>query len=435
MASSSGWWLAERIVLLAATLAVNVVLSRSLGPAGYGELSYLLAIVALLLPLGQFGLSGLVARAVLERPDQQQGALRAALLWRAIGCVVALVLGLVYWAWMDPRPSDRAVLIVLLLAQSATVFQALEFWFQAHLQANALVPWRTAVVLAVALLKMIVALATRDAVAVAWCFALEYVLLGLAYAAAYRRVGGAWLLPAWNREWFGWFARRSPWLLLSGVAEVLYLKIDVVMLERLQGVEAAGVYSVAARLSEIWYVLPVVLAGSLFPALWNRRSVPESYRRGLQQGFDVLFACAFAIAVLMQFVAGPLVRVLFGEHFDASSAVLVVHVWAGVFVFMRALLSRWLIAEDLLRFSLVTHLAGAIVNVLLNLALIPRFGPLGAAWATVISYATAGWLALSLSASTRPIGLMMAKALLLPVRWKAIAGYSVRLRGLSSTPR
>ena len=104
-----------------------------------------------------------------------------------------------------------------------------------------------------------------------------------------------------------------------------------------------------------------------------------------------------------------------------------IHIWAGVFIFMRALLSRWLLAEDLLRFSLVTHIAGAVMNVALNLMLIPRYGAIGAAVATVISYASAGWLALFLSARTRPMGRMMAKSLLLPLRWGDLSRYSRRL--------
>jgi PST family polysaccharide transporter len=91
-------------------------------------------------------------------------------------------------------------------------------------------------------------------------------------------------------------------------------------------------------------------------------------------------------------------------------------------------LSRWLLAEDLLRFSLVTHLSGAVMNVALNLLLIPGYGAVGAAVATVISYACAGWLALFFSARTRPMGLMMARALLLPLRWRDLAGYSRRLQ-------
>jgi O-antigen/teichoic acid export membrane protein len=82
----------------------------------------------------------------------------------------------------------------------------------------------------------------------------------------------------------------------------------------------------------------------------------------------------------------------------------------------------------MLRFSLLTHLAGAVVNVALNLLLIPTYGTIGAAVATVISYASAGWLALYLSARTRPMAHMMARALLLPLRWRDLAAYGARFR-------
>jgi O-antigen/teichoic acid export membrane protein len=138
---------------------------------------------------------------------------------------------------------------------------------------------------------------------------------------------------------------------------------------------------------------------------------------------------AFVLAVIVQLVGGPLVELLFGERFAASTPVLQIHIWAGVFIFMRALLSRWLLAEDLLRFSLVTHVAGAVMNVALNLLLIPRYGATGAALATVASYACAGWLALFLSERTRPMGWAMAKSLLLPFRWGDLAVYARQIAG------
>jgi len=60
--------------------------------------------------------------------------------------------------------------------------------------------------------------------------------------------------------------------------------------------------------------------------------------------------------------------------------------------------------------------------------LIPVYGAIGAAVATVISYASAGWLALLFSARTRPMGWMMAKSLLLPLRWRDISLYASHLR-------
>jgi len=428
VAANGGWWIAERIGMLALTLATSVVVVRSLGAAAYGELSYVLALVGLLAPLAQFGVSGLVARGLLERPGDEAAVLRAALLMRFVGCAVAFAAGLAWWAFFDTKPGDRWVMLVLLAAQFATAFQVVEFWFQVQFKAAALVPWRTAVLVLAALVKMIVAAVTRDPVAVACVFAIEYLALGAASLLALRRAGGIWARPGRSPEWLGWFARRSPWLLASGLAEVIYLRIDIVLLERMRGVEEAGIYAVAARLSEVWYMVPVALMGALFPVLWSRRSDAAAYSRSLQGSLDALVAMSLTLAVLVQFIGGPLVELLFGARFAASAPVLQIHIWAGVFIFMRALLSRWLLAEDLLRFSLVTHVTGAVMNVVLNLLLIPRYGAVGAAIATVIAYACAGWLALFLSPRTRPMGWMMAKALALPFRFKALAAHADVLR-------
>jgi PST family polysaccharide transporter len=423
VASNSGWWLAERAGVLLLTLVTSIVVVRTLGPAQYGELSYLLALAGLLAPLAQFGISGLVARALLEGPNDEAAVLRAAMLLRLAGCVLAFVVGALYWLAFEEHGSGRWLLLVLLAAQFATVFQVAEFWFQVRLEAARLVPWRTGATIVAAVLKMAVAAATGDSRWVAAAFALEFLLTGGAAWLALRRAGGRWTVPGRSPEWLQWFARRSPWLLLSGLAEVIYLRIDIVLLERLRGVEEAGIYAVAARLSEVWYMVPVALMGAVFPVLWQRRTDAAAYERSLQGSLDLLCGLALLLAVLVQWLGAPLVELLFGARFAASVPVLQIHIWAGVFVFMRALLSRWLLAEDLLRFSLVTHLAGALLNVALNLLLIPRYGAIGAAAATVASYAAAGWLALFMSARTRPIGWMMGRALLLPLRWGTLAGY------------
>lgn len=424
IAANGAWWLGERFGLLGLSLLTSVVVVRSLGPASYGELSYLLAGVGLLAPLVQFGISSLVARALLEEPANEAAILRAALLLRLVGWGVAFAIGLGWWLYFEYRPADRWVFLVLLAAKSATALQVVEFWFQVRYRAAALVPWRTATAIVGAVLKITVAALTGDPILLAFVFALEYLLQGAVSLLALRRAGGFWVRPHAAPQWVVWFARRSPWLLASGIAEVIYLRIDIVFLERLRGAEEVGIYAVAASLSEVWYMVPVVLVGAVFPALWNHRADAEAYRRGLQGSLDALCALALALAIVVQIAAGPLVNLLFGERFSASTSVLQIHIWAGIFVFMRALLNRWLTAEDLLKLSLVTQLAGAAMNVGLNLVLIPTYGAVGAAVATVFSYATASWLALFLWTRTRPMGWMMAKSLLLPLRWHDLSAYA-----------
>jgi Na+-driven multidrug efflux pump len=85
-------------------------------------------------------------------------------------------------------------------------------------------------------------------------------------------------------------------------------------------------------------------------------------------------------------------------------------------MFMRSLFSKWVLIENALVFSLVSHGFGALVNVLANLALIPAFGGQGAAVATLLSYAASSYFFLFFFAKTRPLALKMSKSLLLPAR-------------------
>jgi PST family polysaccharide transporter len=128
-------------------------------------------------------------------------------------------------------------------------------------------------------------------------------------------------------------------------------------------------------------------------------------------------------ALTTQLIAEDVVRVIFGDAYLAAAPVLALHVWAGVFVFTRALISRWLIAEDLIRISLWSHGAGALANVLLNLWLIPPYGAQGAAIATLVSYGVAGWVAFVIPRSTRVVAMQIARAAALPFRWRDLAGY------------
>ena len=72
-------------------------------------------------------------------------------------------------------------------------------------------------------------------------------------------------------------------------------------------------------------------------------------------------------------------------------------------------MSTAFIAKGLQRFVLIGTSVGAMINIILNIILIPRWGPLGAAWATVISYNLAGFFIFGLFSSTRDLWITGAK--------------------------
>jgi O-antigen/teichoic acid export membrane protein len=212
---------------------------------------------------------------------------------------------------------------------------------------------------------------------------------------------------------------KQGWIIyLASFFAVIYLKIDQVMLRWLADSTEVGVYAVAARFSEVWYFIPTAIVASVFPDMIKLRESNESrFTHRLQQLFDSLAVLGMLIAMLVTLIAPWVIPLFFGADYAASVPILVIHTWASVFIFMRAALSKWILIENALYFSLLTQGLGAMSNIVLNFFLIPLYGGEGAAWATLISYTIASFLALLLYPRTRPIFWLMLNALTAPVRY------------------
>ena len=128
---------------------------------------------------------------------------------------------------------------------------------------------------------------------------------------------------------------------------------------------------------------------------------------------DLLFFIAFIFAVFIALISNKLILLTFGPAYMDSAGILSVHIWAGLFIFMRSAFNRWILMEDVLILSIITQGLGGVVNVLLNLLLIPKLGGYGAALATLLSYATASYFALFFHRKSRPVFWMMTNSVLL----------------------
>jgi O-antigen/teichoic acid export membrane protein len=203
----------------------------------------------------------------------------------------------------------------------------------------------------------------------------------------------------------------------SAITATIYLKVDQIMLGVMTGPEDVGIYAAASQLSEVWWFIPLMLMASLFPSLISLRQKDKAaYHERLASIFAGLGWFGIALAAFVALSAPWLVRIVFGPGFEESVVVLRIHVWAMPFLFMRAALSRWIIMEGVYIVSLITHGAGAITNIVLNLVLIPRYGPVGAALATVVSYSVASFFSLFVYQGTRGVAGLMTRSVVFPRR-------------------
>ena len=407
--------LAERIALVVSSTITQIVFARNLGHEIFGQISAILAASSLLLPIAQGGLSSVVVKLAVEHPRDEQKIFETAIWWRLASSIVGLSIGTLAWLG-SITPGDSFAFLLLIASQLLLAFQVLEFRFLAHSELSSLVIARVAVSLFFAVLKIAAAIESANVATIAGLFALENAALGLTHAVANKFNFGRWALPVGHVGWKTLYWQSSPWLIASALAESINQKIDIIMLERLHGAGEAGVYAAASKVSEAWFSIPYLIAAAYFPAILRTREAGNIPQDSWQRLLDRMLTLTLAVTLGLTLLAPLVIESLYGAAYAPSAGVLAIHLWAGLFVGMRAILSRWIVAEDLLHISLLTAASGAVVNVALNLVLIPRLGATGAAFATVASYATAAWLSLFFTAKTRPMAVAMSRSLLFPLR-------------------
>ncbi len=210
-------------------------------------------------------------------------------------------------------------------------------------------------------------------------------------------------------------------LILSSMAILIYMRIDIVMLKLLQGDAAVGIYAAATRVSEVWYFIPAAIVSSVSPAIIKAKDNAAIYYERLGKLFSLMSSIAIVIGSGIALCSHLIVHILYSDAFIAAAPVLAVHIWASVFVFLGIAQGPWNIAENLLKLLFFRTLAGALTNILLNFILIPKFSALGAAIATVASYAVAGVFANALDVRTRPIFFLQLRSFFLGNLWESRA--------------
>ena len=379
-----GWLGADRLFRLVVGLVVNVWLVRYLGALDFGLMSFAQSLVGLFAVFTQLGLDSIIVRDLVRRPAEAPEVLGTACLLRAAGGLLTLTLSVA--AVLLLKPGDRTALILGWLFAGSAMFQAfdiIEHWFQSRSSLAAPVLARTCAFVLGSCAKLACLILRAPLEVLAAAVALEAVLAALALAIAYRAAGASW--AGWRfRLERGRQLLADAWpLMLGGLAIMLYVRTDQVMLTLMRGARENGIYAAAQRLSEILYFVPSALSVAANPALLrSHQAGGAEYERRLTRLFSVLVWGAFLIALPVSLMAGWITRTLFGTAFAASGPVLALHVWAAPAVFLGVAQSNWFVAHGQQRGLLLRTLVGAVTNIGLNLALIPSFGAMGAAGAT-----------------------------------------------------
>lgn len=415
---NSAWLAGSRLFSITVNIIAVIFISRYLGPSQFGIFSYALSVAAILGTLSHLGLNSVITKELVRGRHSQESILGTALTMRLVSGLVVTLLGAVIVHFMSSDNSDLVLFVTLLLI-SETLRSGILFsyWFEAQAQARPIAGATVLIVLIGATLKIGMVVGDASLLSLVIVQSLDGFLVLVLFGWLYATRSGS--LGKLRVSWYvaRKLLRDSAPLIVSGLTAIVYLRIDQVMLGQIEGSAAVGIYAVASRISEFWYFVPTAISTAAFPFLVRlKMRNAKQYEKRVQELLDILTWLGITVAIMVSLIGPPLITMLFGVAYASAGGLLVVHVWGGVFMAPRALVSKWLIAEEALQYSVLSQGSGAVLNIILNLLLIPNFGAMGAAIATVLSYALCGYLIFLLPQRTRGLGNMMTKAFAAPMR-------------------
>lgn len=418
--NNTSWIIGEKLLQLLLSFFVSILVARYLGPTNYGTLAYAISLVGLMKAINEIGLSGLVTRDLVKYPEERGITLGTVSLIKIIvGLLSFLILVFILFISEPISSKNFQILFIVSFSLLLNPFVVFEFWFQANVQARYSSLAHGLSYITASILRLILVLCKADIVVFAYVYIIEATISSI-FLFIFYTLKASLSLKKWhvNLE-KGKELLKQGWVIaLGGLFASVYLRIDKIMLRWMVNPEEVGIYAVAAQLSEVWYFIPTAIVTSLFPKLIQlKESNTKEYLRRFQQLFDLLFLLALFLVILVSLFSQPVISILYGQSYERSSSVLIIHIWAGLFIFMRAGFSKWILIENALIFSTITTGFGALINVGLNFLLIPNFRSYGAAIATLISYAFASYISLAFYKKSRPVFFMMTRSIASPYRY------------------
>jgi PST family polysaccharide transporter len=333
------------------------------------------------------GLQNVVNRELIDHPEQSNtllGSTCALLLMSGTSALVLLLL--VSWLTGAENPTFTKVLVIIAATLPFTALHAFRYWFESQVFSKPVVFVESSAIGLSNLGRLILIYLNSSLIAFAGVIFIEYALISLGIWMVFKRFYGDWKKLSIDLKLAQCLLKQSWPILLSGLTAVTLTRIDLFMIGLYIDADGAGTYAAATKISEVWHFFPAAIIASSFPILLKIRLEDRmSYESKLGILFRSTTYMAMAVALSIGFLAASIIELLFGTSYADAAPILTVHIWSGIFVALSISTSYWLIGEKLQRLELIRTSTAAAANILLNIWLIPIYGALGAAYATIFT--------------------------------------------------
>lgn len=384
---NASWMLFDKSITMGIVFVAGIFVARYLQPTLMGTWYYALSLSGLFGVVGVLGIKPILIRELVSDGADRERILGNAVILRFLcGLATTAILTLYAFA-MVHQPTLRYLLILLGVVG---VFQATDSYdclFQARIRAKHGVLVRLTGAVFLGGIKLLLILLKLPliwfGVSVLFC---EMLMAGMYVFIGWRFYNISLFRFKFERDQVVYLLGQCWPLLLSGMATFIYLRIDSIMLRNMINEKAVGYYGVAVRLALAWNFIVVTTSAAFYPVIVRAAGVSEQLlARRLVQLYSLVLWLSICIGGGLAIIGSWLLPMLVGDSYRASVPVFQLLCLMGLFSGITMVSSYWLMVKHLQKYSMGRNIFGMIINVILNCILIPRYGIIGAAVASIMA--------------------------------------------------
>lgn len=382
---NTGVILAGNIANKVLNAVILIYLARYLGSSEFGKYSFVITYLFFFSVISMLGINKIVVREISQDKTIQESILGNALSIRLLLSIFAIVISIIIINLLD-YPGDIKILVYIF---SLTLF------FSSISTTYALI-FEAKLKMIYSVLSDIVAVIISLILILAIIFfngGLIHIIIALLIANIFQLLTTLYFSQRFVRPKLGFNSFYIKKILnasiLTGLTYFLwsiYYRIDVMMLSLMKSVEVVGYYSAAYTLVGALEIIPRAILMSVFPLMSGYfKNSKDILEKIYEKSFRLMLIIALPIAIFVTVFSEEIILLIYNEAFLQSSFALSILIWSVVFLFINSLFANMMVAMGKEKMTAYTAGIMALVNIVLNYFLIPRYSYVGASIATVFT--------------------------------------------------
>lgn len=380
------WIIVCKIIQSLLALIVTMLTARYLGPANYGLISYASSLVAFVTPIMYLGFNSIIVQELINNPHEE-GEVLGTTIGLCIVTAIICIVGIVAFTSVV-NAGERDTILVSVLYSFILVFQAIEiiqFWFQAKLKSKYTSVVMVITYFIVSIYRILLLISNKSVYWFAIANALDAMLISIALVFIYKRLEGQKFKFSISRGRYMW--DRSKHFIVSSLMITIFTQTDKIMLKLMLNEAVTGYYAAATTCIFLTNFIFNAIFDSMRPYILDSKvkECDRSYEKKMTTLFALIIFLSMAQCIFIFVFSEWIIYILYGKAYEGAISILRVLVWYTLFSYIGMSRSIWILAENKQRYLWIINFSGAVINVFLNWLMIPIWGGLGAAIASLIT--------------------------------------------------